>query len=197
MERQVKRMISHIYQQSQFGEDWFNFPEVYRNFVQEIPNNGHIIEIGSWKGKSAAFLAVEIANSGKNIRLDCIDTWLGSPNESYHQNDIYVKNNELYELFLRNIEPIKNYINVIRMNSIDAAKFYSNSSIDIVFIDACHDYTCVRDDINTWMPKVKNGGILSGHDYCPDHWHGVKQAVDEILGVDNFKVHQTCWIYKK
>jgi len=189
--------MKHIYNQTNFGENWFTFPDVYKNFVNKLPNNGHIIEIGVWKGKSTAFLAVEIVNSGKSIRFDCIDTWLGSKNESYHQNDIHVKQHTLYDLFLNNIQPIKEYINPIRMDSLKASQLYSDESVDIIFIDACHDYDCVRQDILSWLPKVKRGGILSGHDYWPNQWHGVKKAVDETLGVDNISIDQACWIFQK
>jgi hypothetical protein len=189
--------ISHIYLQEKFGENWFTFPKVYSEFVTKLPNNGHIIEIGSWKGKSAAFLCVEIANSEKNIRFDCIDSWLGSKNEDYHQNDPYVKHGTLYELFMSNMTPLRPYFNPVRMESAKACNLYQDSSVDIIFIDSCHDYDCVKNDIQLWLPKVKKGGILAGHDYWPNQWDGVREAVDELLGKTNIVVEQNCWIFNK
>lgn len=53
-----------------------------------------------------------------------------------------------------------------------------DKSLDLVFIDANHDYDFIKQDIELWLPKVKDGGIISGHDFCDKH-EGVKQAVRE------------------
>lgn len=185
--------MRHIYEQPEFGENWFDYASVYQKFIAEIPDNGHFIEIGSWKGKSAAFMAVEIANSNKRIKFDCIDTWMGSEE---HQNNPEIQSNSLYDMFLENIEPIKSLMNPIRLTSQEASKLYNKESIDIVFIDACHRYECVKEDISLWLPKIKNVGILAGHDYTMS-WPEVMQAVDETLGKDTIQVRNSCWIYQK
>ena len=58
--------------------------------VEKFSSGSKFVEVGSWKGKSAAYMAVEIINSKKKITLDCIDTWEGS-NE--HKNNYFVKSN--------------------------------------------------------------------------------------------------------
>jgi hypothetical protein len=59
-----------------------------------------------------------------------------------------------------------------------------------VFIDASHDYESVKADVKAWLPKVKKGGYLAGHDW---HHEPVKRAVIEVLGeVDEFD--GDCWI---
>ena len=81
----------------------------------------------------------------------------------------------------------------IRKPSLQAAQDFADRSIDIVFIDAAHEYDPVKEDILAWLPKVKLGGILSGHDYLCD---GVKKAVDEIFGnkVIFRNAMENCWI---
>lgn len=69
--------MNHIYEQPQFGENWFTYPNLYSRFVKELADGSKIVEVGSWKGKSVAYLAVEIINSGKGIKVDAIDTWKG------------------------------------------------------------------------------------------------------------------------
>ena len=73
---------------------WFNFDYIYDIEVKEAQDGAHFVEVGSWKGRSSAYLAVLIANSGKQIRLDCVDTWLGS-NEVAHTTDADVVDNRL------------------------------------------------------------------------------------------------------
>jgi hypothetical protein len=179
----------------EFGENWFDYKDIYTKILNLTHSSGKIVEVGSWKGKSAAFLAVEIHNSGKNISLDCVDTWLGS-DEIAHKNDLWVKNNELYNLFLQNIKSLRHIINPIRMTSIEASSLYEDESIDAVFLDACHEYRCVKEDIFSWFPKVKIGGVLSGHDYS-EYWPDVVNAVNDIFQSENIEHGSSCWIYYK
>lgn len=71
---------------------------------------------------------------------------------------------------------------IMRDNSVKAADKVSDQSFDFVFIDADHGYEAVKDDIRAWYPKLKEGGLLSGHDFDhPDYpFFGVKQAVEEF-----------------
>lgn len=161
---------------------WFTFPELYTKAIELSPNNSHFVEIGSWLGSSAAYMAVEIINSAKNIKFDCVDTWAGS--EEHHNNEAVI-NNVLYEKFLSNMEPVKGFINPIRKPSLEAVELYEDNSLDFVFIDAAHDYVNVLKDIKAWYPKVKSGGLFAGHDYV-ESWSGVIQAVDEFMADNEY-----------
>lgn len=70
---------------------------------------------------------------------------------------------------------------VIRKRSVEAAAAFADASLDFVFIDADHSYEGCLADIRAWLPKVKPGGWICGHDY--DHKvyteFGVTQAVNE------------------
>lgn len=180
--------MNHIYQNENFGEDWFTYPNLYKSMVEYFSNGSHFIEVGSWKGKSSAFLAVEIANSGKNIKFDCVDTWEGGPEHTHIDTTL------LYQQFINNMKPLEGYYKPIKMKSVDAAKLYEDNSIDFVFIDACHDYECVLEDIKAWYPKVKSGGILAGHDYPA--FPGVVKAVHETIN-SNLYFTELCWVHKK
>jgi predicted O-methyltransferase YrrM len=181
--------MEHIYKNSNFGEDWFEYPQLYSFFVSSLPNDSTIVEVGCWKGKSTAYLAVEIINSAKNIKFYAVDTWLGSEE---HKNDHYIKTNTLYDVFMENIKPVITAVTPLRMASTEASKQFEDESLDVVFIDACHSYECVLEDIKCWLPKIKKNGYLAGHDYG---WTGVNKAVHELL--DNITSQEGCWIYKK
>lgn len=73
---------------------------------------------------------------------------------------------------------------IIAQDSVQVAREISDQSLDFVFIDADHSYEGCRADLRAWLPKVRPGGLLCGHDYDnPDFpGFGVKQAVDELLG---------------
>lgn len=183
--------IEHIYTQEQFGEDWFSYSTIYEFVVDIFPDGSKFVEVGCWKGKSSAFMAVEIANSGKKIDFYCVDHWLGGPD---HKGwDILPK---LYDIWTTNMKPLKDYFIEMKMSSIDASKKFDDQSLDFVFIDASHEYEDVKSDIEAWMPKVKVGGIIAGHDY-EEYFPSVQKAVNELLSGKEFDVYQKCWIYKK
>jgi hypothetical protein len=176
--------MDHIY--SSIG-GWFNFSEVYERMVKQFPDNSHFIEVGAWQGKSTSFMIVEIINSNKKIKFDVVDTWEGS---SEHQNDEMVKQGKLYETFLNNLKDLEDHFTPLKMTSIEASKLYADKSLDFVFIDAAHDYESVKQDINHWLPKIKNGGFIGGDDY---NFEDVKRAVNEILGQDNVESVGSSW----
>jgi cephalosporin hydroxylase len=185
--------MEHFYQN--IGEDWFTYPNLYKDMIYKYGDGSHFVEVGCWKGRSAAFMAVEIINSGFNIKFDCVDTWEGSV-EHQHIDEIINKN--LYDVFLQNTKSVNKIINPKKMDSLTAAKEYENESLDFVFIDASHEYEDVLNDIKSWMPKVKVGGTIAGHDYYDkNHMAGVFHAVNELFPNKNFILSESCWIHTK
>jgi hypothetical protein len=88
--------MEHFYKT--LGENWFTYPTLYSNMVEKYPTNSHFVEVGTWKGMSAAYMAVEIINSNKDIKFDCIDIW----DYLDTQSDIPEGSFEnLYEIFLK------------------------------------------------------------------------------------------------
>jgi predicted O-methyltransferase YrrM len=61
-------------------------------------------------------------------------------------------------------------------------------NLDFVYIDGNHDYEFVKRDIEMYYSKLKNGGIIGGHDFRPDY-HGVVRAVVEFSEKNNEKIH--------
>jgi len=81
---------------------------------------------------------------------------------------------------------------VIKGNSLEVAGKITDGSLDWVYIDADHRYENAKADIETWFPKVRKGGIVSGHDYIKDYSvsgidFGVWRAVDEFCKDNNYK----------
>jgi SAM-dependent methyltransferase len=77
-----------------------------------------------------------------------------------------------------------------------AAKLIPDDSQDLIYVDADHTYPSVREDIADWLPKLRSGGIMAGHDYHPGQprRNGVAQAVHEAFGVENvLRLPFMCW----
>jgi hypothetical protein len=178
-----------ITRESNFGENWFSYPNLYSSMVKKFGNGSRFVEVGSWKGMSSAYMATEIANSEKDISFYCIDTWEGSIE---HTDDKHLK--DLYHIFLSNMKPVEKYYNHIKDSALNAVHLFEDNSLDFVFIDASHEYEDVKNDIIAWLPKVKKGGVLAGHDYYvyKEFGEGVKKAVHEIF--DSVEAYENCFI---
>jgi predicted O-methyltransferase YrrM len=127
---------------------------------------GKLVEIGSYAGESTSIFAQHFD------AVYAVDPWewvLQPRNFSAAQ--VYAKFNERTGKF-QHVHPIKG-------RSVDVADQFDAESLDVVYIDGWHKYEAVKEDIAAWLPKVRPGGIISGHDYDEKAWPGVVKAVRE------------------
>lgn len=141
-----------------------------------------IVEVGTWVGRSTAYLGVEIVNSGKPVTLVAVDHFLGSAEINRTSRAGAVSESEA--TFRRNLAPVakalgNRFLVVVDDSALAAARF-DDQTVDAVWIDAAHAYVFVKADLDAWVPKIKIGGMIGGDDYLK--CEGVKQAVDERFG---------------
>lgn len=149
-----------------------------------------IAEIGVYLGKTTAIWNVELINSGLEYDYIAIDNFLGSKE---HRDGNSIPD---YQLCLNNLVPIKDKINLLKSDSIEASKLYEDNCFDIVYIDASHEYEDVKKDIEAWYPKVKTGGFICGDDYIQG-WSGVIKAVNKTIKQTITIIGNQQWIAKK
>jgi len=141
------------------------------------PNNG--VELGVWCGETSEVLCT----SFPSLHLLMVDAWDLELMNTMKRKDKDVQAIATAEEQARDVADRFGTI-VMKMSSRDAAAIVLDQTVDFVFIDACHLYESTKQDINLWYPKVREGGVLCGHDYNGvmdkrGKW-GVKQAVDEF-----------------
>lgn len=165
--------MNHIYEEI---PGWTSFYKFYSDVVRLLPDGSRLVEVGTYKGRSLSYLVVEAINSGKKFEIVGID--------AFPWPDVEPD-------FLKYTEPIKDHFTYHKSVSWEADKFFEDQSIDFIFIDADHVYEAVIQDIRAFLPKMKPGAIMSGHDY--NHHHpGVIRAVDEVFaGNPTFKYDAT------
>lgn len=71
----------------------------------------------------------------------------------------------------------------------EAAKGFPDKSVDVLVVDAAHDYDSVARDLDAWLPKMRERGQVIGHDYTLAN-AGVMRAFDERFG-DKVQVYGT------
>lgn len=134
----------------------------------EIPNVGRndlaglFAELGFKEGAEigveAGVYSEVLCRAG--LKLHCVDLWSGY--EGYKKGDANMQKN--YEDAQRRLKAYDCRFWVMR-STIAAAQF-PDQSLDFVYIDANHDLFHVIQDITVWLPKIRKGGIIAGHDYC-------------------------------
>lgn len=115
-------------------------------------------EIGVWEGQ----FSEQICQAVPGVTLTCVDPW-----KAY---DDYVdpKNVEtrIERAMLEAMWRLVPYgCDIKRMTSTAAAATVPDGSLDFVYIDGNHAKAYVLADLEAWAPKVRSGGIVSGHDY--------------------------------
>lgn len=134
-----------------------------------------VVEIGSWKGKSSHAIA-----SGCPGKVTLIDNFSRYPK-------FYSK---VEEDLRRNMSGFNN-VEILKMDSVEAASHFEDNSIDMVFIDGAHDKQSVLNDLNAWYPKCKK--ILCGHDVKK---LGVTQALFDF-DINYGNAVENIWIIDK
>lgn len=160
---------------------WAAFSQLYFDAVKRAPADkpSIFVEVGSWLGRSASLMAVEIINSAKPIQFFAVDPWVdGGPDlrDTKYFKDL---TKGPYETFLENIKPVQHVVSALRMPSVEASYSFIPGTVDYLMLDGDHSYDAVKADIEAWLPRMKKGGVISGDDYL---WPGVRKAVHQAFG---------------
>ena len=165
-----------------------------------------IAEIGVFEARNARFI---LRNCGDVIEeywgVDKYNTtWVMGGRTYTHPKQTDEKWHEMYKRACKYM-PYFPQFRILRMDSEEAVALFPKESFlggyfDFVYIDADHTYDMVKKDIELWLPLVKKGGVIGGHDYgFPDEavrWGGVQRAVDEKFEGSRIEVHkrQGVWL---
>ena len=160
--------------------------EGLKDLIKELgdTSNMRMVEIGSFIGESTVIFADHFKE------VIAIDPFLSG----YHEQDPTSRFdfNEVYQEYLSNISNHKN-IKTITLTSDDAIDILKDELFDFIYIDGLHTYEGVLTDIKNYLPLVKPGGVIGGHDLGPT-WTGIEKAVKEVFGAPDKVFKDTSWI---
>ena len=148
-------------------------------------------KVGAEVGVFDGYFSEELCKAIPGLKLFSIDGWQiygGYRNTSYQK-----MLDGAYEITKKRLKPYN--AEVIKKFSLDAIKDFEDESLDFVYLDGNHEYEYVKQDIEAWTPKVKKGGIVSGHDYYESKSGrlGVIKAIDEYITEHGYKLNTTEW----
>lgn len=121
------------------------------------------VEIGSYKGDSAVWIAQALEDNGGVGRLVCVDPFVG-----IGEGKMPLFWEKVYSMGLEDL------VYLVEKRSEEAVAFVP-TKIDFLFIDGDHSKEGCLSDIEKYVPKLTSGGVVAFHDYqtCP----GVKEAI--------------------
>lgn len=140
----------------------------FQQFLEKlVPRDATFVEVGCFAGAASEMILKHLNTQGF---LTCVDPW----DQTYYNGQWNM--DEIEDCFDR-LNP-KGEPRLHKMNrySVDAATIFRGSELDVVYIDAEHDELNVQSDIDAWLPKVRKGGLISGHDYT-ESWPDVIKVV--------------------
>lgn len=143
---------------------WSNNPRrvIFPALLNKMNLLGEGVEIGVFLGWHSDLILKHW--TGKKIY--CIDPFTDDGNENWDK--IHARAKDLLAAHGDRCE-------IWKIESHIAAKTVDDETLDWVYIDGRHDLAGVTEDIQDWLPKIKAGGVMAGHDYdLPD----VKKAVN-------------------
>ena len=114
-------------------------------------------EIGVEEGKYSELLCKRVPG----LKLHCVDPWLAYKSYREHLDQPYI--DKLYDNCVQRLTPYG--CDIIRKTSVEAASDIPDGSLDFVYIDGNHRFEYLVADLAAWTPKVRPGGIVSGHDW--------------------------------
>lgn len=148
--------------------------------LKMLPKNGIVAELGVDEGGFSKL----IVNTCKPEKLHLVDFW-GS--ERYNQN----KRRKVEALFKSQIE--SGTVQIDLGYSTEVGKNFPKDYFDWIYIDTDHSYQTTIKELEIWESKVKEHGIIAGHDYILGNWdgmvrYGVIEAVYEFCSKYNWEI---------
>ncbi len=148
------------------------------------------VEVGVFRGDFSELLL----RTWKCTHLTSVDPWREFSADEYVDlcNLSQSKQDENHAVTLHRLAKFGDRSTVLRTTSEEAARRFNNGSLDFVYLDAQHHYEAVQQDLALWHQKIRQGGVIGGHDYLDGRIdsgiYGVKQAVDEFAAAEGLRV---------
>jgi len=130
--------------------------------------------VGAEIGVAQGYLSESMFKTIPNLKLYCVDSWMAYKENRWGGS---VERNKHH--FKVTKERLSKYnAKIINEYSMVAVEEVPQESLDFVYIDACHAFDYVMQDLIEWSKRVRKGGIISGDDYYKFKGAGVIEAVD-------------------
>lgn len=153
---------------------WCDFETIYQHEINRVHSKATFVEVGTYHGQSAKFMADQIQASGKDIDFYTIDK---DKEKLDSANGVMLPTGRAFDL------QNNKFVKMIHSDSVEASKLFEDNSLDFLFLDGSHFNPKFEQDLISWDPKIKVGGVIAGHDYL--EFEDVYHTVNKMYGEEN------------
>ena len=161
----------------------FAYWEGHRDFAYDLlqfVRPERLVELGSQYGCSLFTFCQAVRDFKLNTEINAVDMWSGDIGAEITGEEVYALVRKTAATYYPEVN-----LHLFQMCFDDARPNFADNSIDILHIDGGHTFEDVEHDFTTWLPKLKENGIVLFHDvYSPidqgscDHWEKTKKEYD-------------------
>jgi hypothetical protein len=119
-----------------------------------------LVELGVDRGESYFAFCQAAAENQRATRCIGIDTWRGDKHAGGYDETTFA------QVSSHNRANYESFSTLLRSSFDDALAQFEEESIDVLHLDGLHTETAVRHDVESWLPKLRPGGVLLLHDVC-------------------------------
>lgn len=151
--------------------------EVLYLYATGVPADQAIVELGSYHGKSTAYLAAGTRDGYGASPVLAVDAWNNKVNgwSKYHEPPQLIK---FYQA-LKSVG-LDEYVTACRGLSARTAARYRNKPIGLLYVDADHSEQAVLADVKAWYPHLARGALVIFDDFASTHNPEVGTAVVKL-----------------
>ena len=161
----------------------FAYWEGHRDFAYDLLHfvrPARLVELGSQYGCSLFTFCQAVRDFKLNTEINAVDMWSGDIGAEMSGEEVYALVQKTAATYYPEVK-----LHLFQMRFDQALPDFADESIDILHIDGGHTFEDVERDFTTWLPKLKENGIVLFHDvYSPidqgscDHWEQTKKEYD-------------------
>lgn len=161
----------------------FAYWEGHRDFAYDLLHfvrPARLVELGSQYGCSLFTFCQAVRDFKLNTEINAVDMWSGDIGAEMSGEEVYALVQKTAATYYPEVK-----LHLFQMRFDQALPDFADESIDILHIDGGHTFEDVERDFTTWLPKLKENGIVLFHDvYSPidqgscDHWEKTKKEYD-------------------
>ena len=165
---------------------WLGHAPFLKFLIRELKPNV-FVELGTHNGFSYFVGCHAIRELNLPTKAFAVDHWLGDSHTGKYEDEVYFSVSSLNEEFAE-------FSTLLKMTFSNGREYIANQTVDLLHIDGLHTYEAVKEDFETWLPKVSKHGVVILHDIHVRHadfgvyrfWEELKKKYDTMEFVGSY-----------